>query len=60
MIIERLNGSFLRLSRCLFNSKNERTCQEHPEKSGCIFFLAYYLELHRKRQTTRLGELVFL
>lgn len=37
MIIKRLNGSFLRLSRCLFNSKNERTCQEHPEKSGCIF-----------------------
>ena len=35
MIIERLNGSFLRLSRCLFNSKNERTCQEHPEKLIC-------------------------
>ena len=32
-----LEGSFLRLSRCLFNSKNERTCQEHPEKSGCVF-----------------------
>ena len=37
MIIKRLNGSFLRLSRCLFNSKNERTCQEHPEKSGVYF-----------------------
>ena len=23
MIIDRLNGSFLRLSRCLFNNKNE-------------------------------------
>ena len=26
MIIERLDGSFLRLSRCLINSKNELTC----------------------------------
>ena len=30
MIIWRLNGTFLRLSRCLFNNKNNRTCQEHP------------------------------
>ncbi len=47
MIIERLNDSFLLLSRCLFNSKNERTCQVHPEKSGCVF-LTYYLELHHQ------------
>ena len=38
MIIGRLNGSFLRLSHCLFNSKNEWTCQEHPENPG-VFFL---------------------
>lgn len=48
MIIEQLNDCFLRLSRCLFNSKNEQTCQDHTKKSGCIFFLAYYLDLHHQ------------
>ena len=35
----RLNGRFLWLSRCLFNSKFKLVCQERPEKSGRIFTL---------------------
>ena len=35
----RLDSSLLRLSRCLFNSRNKLVCQERPVKSGRIFTL---------------------
>ena len=43
MVIERLNGSFLRLSHCLFNSKNERSVlsinqHKSTQKNLGVFF----------------------